>query len=76
MFEEEIADLYLCLGNAYTLEGELSKPVEYLEKALGMYQSLGNSSRLRQVQACIQLGKAYRLADLKSEILVYCMVAI
>jgi len=64
LFEQEIANLYLFLGNAYTLEGELSKPVEYFEKALGMFRSLGSSSRLRQVQACLQLGKAYRLADL------------
>ena len=61
LFEAEIADLYLCLGNAYTLEAELLKPMEYFEKALEFYRSQGKRYILRQIQACIQLGKAYRL---------------
>ena len=57
-FEVEIANLYLCLGNAYTLEGELSKPTECFEKALQLYKSQDNT--LKQVKAYIELGKTHR----------------
>ncbi|XP_065894706.1 uncharacterized protein [Dysidea avara] len=60
-FEPYIADLNCCIGNAYTLEGELLKPSEYFTKALEIVSSHNNF--LKQVQVYIQRGKTYRNAS-------------
>lgn len=57
-FEDHIAGLHWCIGNAYRLEDGFEKPSVYYKNPSKLFQS--QNDILEQVKDYVKLGKTYR----------------